>query len=64
MPCDLLLVGLDRDRVGIDSIPDWHVEWEGVRPQERPKEHYTLYHLSPRRGRHPQPLSLDMIHLK
>jgi 4-amino-4-deoxy-L-arabinose transferase-like glycosyltransferase len=63
-PCDLLLVGFDRDRVDTASIHDWHVEWESVRPQERPKEHYTLYHLSPHRGRHPQPLSPDMIHLK
>ncbi len=64
VPCDFLLVGFDRGRVDTASIHDWHVAWESVRPQERPKEHYTLYHLTPRRGRHPQPLSLDMIQLK
>jgi len=64
VPCDLLLVGFDRDSVDTASIHHWHVEWESARPQERPKEHYTLYQLSSRRGRHPQPLSLDMIHLK
>ena len=64
LPCDLLLVGFDRGKVDTASIHDWHVDWEGVRPRERPKEHYTLYHLSPRRGLHPQPLSLDVILLK
>jgi 4-amino-4-deoxy-L-arabinose transferase-like glycosyltransferase len=64
VPCDLLLVGFDRSRIDPASIHDWHAEWESDRPRERPKEHYTLYHRSPHRGRHPQPLSLDMIRLK
>jgi 4-amino-4-deoxy-L-arabinose transferase-like glycosyltransferase len=64
LPCDLLLVVFDRERVDTTAIHDWHVEWKSIRPQERPKEFYTLYHLSPHRGRHPQPLSPDMIHLK
>ena len=63
-PCDLLLVGLDRDRIDTASSHNWHILWEGIRPQELSKDHFTLYHLSTRPGPHPQPLSSDMIRLK
>ena len=64
VPCDLLLVGLDRDRIDTASSHNWHILWEGIRPPELPKDHFTLYHLSTRPGQHPQPLSSDMIRLK
>ncbi len=62
-PCDLLLVGLDRDRVDTSSQPAWTVIWEGKRPQTRPKEHYTLFRTSPP-DREPTVLSAGLIHVK
>jgi len=63
-PCDLLLVGFDRERIDGASSHGWHIEWEGIRPKENPKEHFTLYHLTAAHGRPLQPLTQDMVHLK
>ncbi len=61
--CDLLLVALDRDRIDTSSQPSWTVLWEGRRPEDRPKEHYTLFRTSPPDSE-PAPLSAGMIRLK
>jgi 4-amino-4-deoxy-L-arabinose transferase-like glycosyltransferase len=49
-PCDLLIVGLDRHGINYASQRDWKVLWEGTRPFEHPKEHYTLYQIATPRG--------------
>jgi hypothetical protein len=54
-PCDLLIVGFDRYGINYASQRDWKVLWEGTRPLEHPKEHYTLYHIITPRGR-PEPV--------
>ncbi len=45
--CDLLILGSGRDKVDAEPIDRWRIAWDGVRPQDRPKEHYSLYHLAP-----------------
>jgi len=41
--CDLLLVGRGEERIDDAGRGHWRVLWEGERPRNRPKEHYTLY---------------------
>jgi 4-amino-4-deoxy-L-arabinose transferase-like glycosyltransferase len=62
--CDLLLIGLEKRYVDTDKRPAWTVLWEGGRPADRPKEHYTLYRTAPPGDREPPALSTGMITLK
>ena len=60
-PCDLLIAGFDRHEIDTASRRDWNLLWEGTRPLECPKEHYTLYHIGTPRGLPGQVLTPWMI---
>ena len=48
VPCDLLLIGRGSEKIEPAAGSGWKVLWEGVRPRDRAKEHYTLYqHTAP-----------------
>jgi 4-amino-4-deoxy-L-arabinose transferase-like glycosyltransferase len=62
--CDLLLVALERRHIDTSSLPAWTVIWVGQRPQDRPKEHYTLFRTASPKDRQLPALSAGMIRLK